>query len=207
MIFLEPLYDYALNHLGHVVNHFALIKLLLFALDKTLLYFLLFAIARLACLLLMHRRKSVRHELVLWLFVFYLILLLTLTTFRASYFPWQLIWHWHRDPAEISLVFMKETFKLTRGRSLLDFFYNSFGNILWFIPFGLLLPVLLSQKKHSALITCVAGLTTSVLIETLQFFLATGVSDIDDVFFYCCGCLLGVLCARWFFKRRKFTIR
>lgn len=206
MIFLEPLYDYALNHLGHVVNHFALIKLILFALDKTLLYFLLFAIVRLACLLLMHKRKSVGHEVVLWLFVFYIILLFMLTTFRNSYFPWQLVWHWHRDPAEINFVFLKETMKLTHGSSLLDFFYNSFGNVLWFIPFGLLLPLLLRRKKHAGLISFVAGLVVSISIETLQFFLATGVSDVDDVFFNCCGCLLGVFLAKWFFKQRKFTI-
>lgn len=206
MIFLEPLYDFALNHFAARVNHFALIKLILFALDKTLLYFLLFAIIRLACLLLMHKRKGVGREAVLWVFVFYLILLFMLTTFRDSYFPWQLNWHWHRSLSDVNFVFLKETVKLTHGASLLDFFYNSFGNILWFIPLGFLLPILIGKKKHAGLTTLAIGLCTSLAIETLQFFLATGVSDIDDVFFNCCGCLLGFLLAKWAFRKKKFTI-
>ncbi len=35
------------------------------------------------------------------------------------------------------------------------------------------------------------GMLFSVGIETLQFLLVTGVSDIDDVFFNTCGAILG----------------
>lgn len=41
----------------------------------------------------------------------------------------------------------------------------------------------------------------SIGIETLQFLLMTGVSDIDDVFFNTCGAILGYLIYILFKKR------
>jgi glycopeptide antibiotics resistance protein len=41
----------------------------------------------------------------------------------------------------------------------------------------------------------------SISIETLQFLLETGVSDIDDVFFNTCGAILGYLIYRLFRKK------
>ncbi|MDN6043077.1 MAG: VanZ family protein, partial [Lactobacillus sp.] len=46
------------------------------------------------------------------------------------------------------------------------------------------------------------GVSISLLIETLQFYLATGVSDIDDVFFNSCGTILGYLLF-WFYQQIK----
>jgi glycopeptide antibiotics resistance protein len=113
-----------------------------------------------------------------------------LTVFRQSYFPWQLEFHWSRSLTQINLRFMRETVKLVHGASLLDFFYNSVGNVAWFIPLGWLLPQLYAKRRSGA-VTLLAGLCLSLVIETLQFLLMTGVSDIDDVFFNFCGCCLG----------------
>ena len=113
-----------------------------------------------------------------------------LTTFRDTYFPWQLSFNFNRPLSDINLIFLKETLKLTKATSLLDFFYNSLGNIVWFIPFGFLFPIIIMKKK-SFKETFLTGLIFSVTIETLQFVLATGVSDIDDVFFNVCGAMIG----------------
>lgn len=190
MIFFQPLYDYLLKNFSWRINHFALIKLSLFGLDKTCLYFLLFVVLRVVWLLLAKRRPSPLQEAKLWLFVFYLLLLLMLTVFRQTYFPWQLVWHWDRSTNQINFRFLHETVKLVHGASLLDFFYNSAGNIAWFLPFGWLLPQLASRWQHWWM-TVLLGLFLSIVIEGLQFLLMTGVSDIDDVFFNVCGCLLG----------------
>jgi glycopeptide antibiotics resistance protein len=95
---------------------------------------------------------------------------------------------------------MKETWKLVYAPSRLDFFYNSFGNILCFVPFGILFPIVFS-KKQSFVKTVLIGMLFSINIETLQFLLETGVSDIDDVFFNTCGAVLGYLIYRLFRKK------
>ncbi len=82
----------------------------------------------------------------LWLFAFYIILVLMLTTFRDTYFPWQLTFHFDRPLSDINLVFMKETWKMFYAQSRVDFIYNSFGNVLCFIPIGLLTPIVFSKK-------------------------------------------------------------
>ena len=42
MLFLQPLYEYIFHHYAAHINHFALIKLILYSLDKTLFYFIIF---------------------------------------------------------------------------------------------------------------------------------------------------------------------
>lgn len=190
MLFLQPFYDILSHNLAGRINHFALIKLIFYSLDKTIFYFIIFAILRLCWLLFVRHRRSLFSEVCVWVFAFYVILLLMLTTFRDTYFPWQLNFNFNRPLSDANFVFMKETLKLTKAASLLDFFYNSLGNILWFIPFGFLFPIVIMQK-HCFRITFLTGLIFSITIETMQFVLATGVSDIDDVFFNVCGAIVG----------------
>ncbi|KAA8811675.1 VanZ family protein, partial [Lactobacillus crispatus] len=90
MLFLGPLYSFLAKQYATNINHFALVKLTLLALDKTIFYFLIFAVLRLIWLLLVRRRRSIRSEASVWVFSFYIILVLMLTTFRNTYFPWQL---------------------------------------------------------------------------------------------------------------------
>ncbi|EEQ23788.1 glycopeptide antibiotics resistance protein [Lactobacillus jensenii DSM 20557] len=192
MIFLGPLYSFLAKHLATNINHFALVKLVIISLDKTIFYFLLFAFLRLLWLLLIRRRRSHLSESLVWVFTFYVMFLLAVTTFRESYFPWQLTFDWNRPLSDINLIFFKETWKLTKGTTLFDFVYNAFGNILCFIPFGFLFPNLIKKKK-CILQTVFAGMVLSLFIETMQFGLNTGVSDIDDVFFNTIGAIFGYL--------------
>ena len=198
MLFLQPLYEYIFHHYAAHINHFALIKLILYSLDQTLFYFIIFVIISLCWLLLVRHRRTMKSEACLWIFSFYIILLLMLTVFRDTYFPWQLTFNFHRSLSDINLVFMKETLKLTHGQSLLDFFYNSLGNVLWFIPFGFLFSTVIQKKSMVG--TILAGGCLSVIIESLQFVLETGVSDIDDVFFNVCGTIIGFILYRIIYR-------
>lgn len=200
MLFFGPIYNFLAKQYATSINHFALVKLTLMALDKTVFYFLIFAVLRLIWLLFIRRRRSLKSEASVWIFAFYMILVLMLTTFRDTYFPWQLIFNFNRSLSDVNLVFMKETWKLVYAPSRLDFFYNSFGNILCLVPFGILFPIVFS-KKQSFLKTVLLGMLLSIGIETLQFLLETGVSDIDDVFFNTCGAILGYLIYRLFRKK------
>ena len=192
MLLFGPLYNLLARFYATRINHFALIKLTLLALDKTFFYFLIFAIARLIWLLCVRRRRSLKSEAGVWVLVFYVLLLLMFTTFRDSYFPWQMNFHFDRPLGQINFVFLKETWKLIYAPSKVDFIYNCFGNILCFLPIGFLLPLVFS-KKQNFLRVVGAGMLFSIMIETLQFLLETGVSDIDDVFFNTCGVIAGYL--------------
>lgn len=190
MIFLGPVYALFRAHLQGRINHFPLIELIFYSLDKTILYLVLFFILRLVWKKWRHQKIQWRRELKLSGFVIYLLMLLFLTVFRDAYFPWQLQLHFHRPLSQINLRPLVETLKLTRGLSKLDFFYNFFGNILWFLPFGYGFCAL-SHRKASMGKVVASGCLFSICIESLQFLLYTGVSDIDDVIFNTLGATLG----------------
>ena len=67
--------------------------------------------------------------------------------------------------------------------------YHVAGNMLWFVPLGLLLPAPAGAK--GALRCLLAGLVLSAAIEAVQFLLGTGVSDVDDVLLNALGALAG----------------
>lgn len=192
MIFLGPLYSTLVHYFAMKINHFALIKLTMVALDKTIFYFLLFVIIRLLWLKLFGNLRSIKVEVAIWLFAFYIILLLMLTTFRKTYFPWEIKFNLRRPLSDINLIFLRETWKLIYAKSHIDFIYNFLGNIFCFIPFGFLAPIIF-RKKQTFRQIFLLGITLSIAIESLQFLLGTGVSDIDDVFFNSCGAAIGYL--------------
>lgn len=65
-------------------------------------------------------------------------------------------------------------------------------NLLFFIPFGVCLPILAPNWTYKKIVSL--GLLLSLLYETLQFILAIGISDVTDLLFntlgVCCGILL-----------------
>ncbi|RMC42260.1 VanZ family protein [Lactobacillus sp. ESL0233] len=192
MIFLGPLYSTLVHYFAMKINHFALIKLTMVGLDKTIFYFLLFVIIRLLWLKLFGNLRSIKVEVAIWLFAFYIILLLMLTTFRKTYFPWEIKFNLRRPLSDINLIFLRETWKLIYAKSHIDFIYNFLGNIFCFIPFGFLAPIIF-RKKQTFRQIFLLGITLSIAIESLQFLLGTGISDIDDVFFNSCGAAIGYL--------------
>lgn len=66
---------------------------------------------------------------------------------------------------------------------------NFWGNILLFIPFGIL-SVLLSYRCRKFYVTLLMGIALSILIEVLQLFGTRG-TDIDDVILNAAGTLCG----------------
>ena len=87
MLFLGPFYNWINSTSLSQVNHFPLVRLIIFSLDKTILYLLVFAVLRCLWLVRHHRRTTFGRELKLGLFVGYLMLLFALTVFRDVYYP------------------------------------------------------------------------------------------------------------------------
>jgi len=62
-------------------------------------------------------------------------------------------------------------------------------NVAVFIPVGILISVILNRAKWWQV--TLIGLSLSVTIETLQFFLKRGFSEFDDVMHNTLGCMIG----------------
>ena len=75
------------------------------------------------------------------------------------------------------------------------FVVNFLGNIVAFMPFGVLLPLVRKAETRAWEATLfVAGLST--FIEAMQFAFAGRTADLDDVILNTLGGLLGYLCLR-----------
>lgn len=192
MIFLGPLYDYIYKVYAMKINHFPLIRLSFYAVDKAILYTLFFIVLRYVWIKLKKKRTTLGRELGLGLFVFYVFLLFALTVFRDGYFIWQFKFYFHRLLSQINIIPLVETFKLAKGQSIIDFIYNLYGNIMWFVPMGIFIPAL-SERHLNFWKVVLIGALISTSIETLQFILNTGVTDIDDVIFNTLGAAVGYL--------------
>ncbi|MDO4680631.1 MAG: VanZ family protein [Aerococcus sp.] len=196
MIFLGPLEAVLKRLLANQINHFPLVELVVFSLDKTLLYVMVFGIGQ--WLYLRHEKQhqhSIHWPRVIGYFLFfsYFVLLIHLTVLRYQWQWWHLTLDSTRSLARFHLIPLIDTFKLENGTSSFSFWYNFLGNVVWFIPFGLLVPYL-RQRRHQFFTVVGWGMLLSMGIEIGQYFLGTGVTHIDDVLFNACGVVIGYVC-------------
>ncbi|MFI3284734.1 MAG: VanZ family protein [Erysipelotrichaceae bacterium] len=82
------------------------------------------------------------------------------------------------------------------------FIYHCFGNILWFVPMGFLLP-LICKWFNNVIKVVLFGACFSLMIEGLQWLFNSGISDIDDFITNTLGTLLGYLIYRIVKKWKK----
>lgn len=69
------------------------------------------------------------------------------------------------------------------------------GNILLFIPLGLLIPLAFPQLSK-LYIVFFCGMILSVSIELIQYFARLGILELDDIFHNTCGTVSGYLMYR-----------
>ncbi len=87
-------------------------------------------------------------------------------------------------------------YKLARVGYWRYFTYLFVGNLLWFFPAGFLVRLRGGTLPQAAL----AGFLLSLVIETLQFILGSGVSELDDLVLNTIGACIGY-CFFGFFPR------
>lgn len=75
---------------------------------------------------------------------------------------------------------------------MLNSFENLAGNVVVFIPFGMLLPSIWKRFRNFA-DTLLAGMLFSLGIEVFQLYSAFGAFDVDDIFLNCAGVIAGYL--------------
>lgn len=151
--------------------------------------FIWFAARALICL----RRKIIdkKHEAKMLLMYINLALLFRLTLFPLGSFGIRVdplrIDTQGIFPPSINITPFSEMFAFIDP---VDSIRNFFGNILMFVPTGILFPVIY-KKLRSLAKTVLAGALISLCIEVLQLPLSDRISDIDDIILNTAGVALG----------------
>lgn len=107
-----------------------------------------------------------------------------------------------------NLTLFREIRRFYRYRELLGykaFFINVFGNVLAFVPFGILMPKLVYRLKHCFLVTLMA-LELSLLVELAQLCFKIGSFDVDDLFLNTIGGFVGYLIYYFMDGRKKRNV-
>ncbi len=156
----------------------------------------LFATVIVALWLLIRRKKIKFHKAgytgkILWLkiaFVFYVAALIQITVLRDFDF----LTDFHTltrsmDTIELRLFY---TANAEGTVSLWRQMYHVLGNVGWFIPFGFAAPFIYKRLRPLPYLVF-SSFVLSLTIEALQWLLATGSSDIDDLFFNVMGAFIG----------------
>lgn len=74
-----------------------------------------------------------------------------------------------------------------------EFYRTMFMNMVLFLPLGLSLPFVFTNRiKHKLIVSIICGAFFSVSVEALQFFFHIGRCEIDDVLMNTLGVLIGV---------------
>ena len=96
---------------------------------------------------------------------------------------------------QYNLELFREIKRFIRYREqigLEGFIVNIFGNVIAFMPYGFLLPLLnRTYRKFYAIV--ILGILFSLIIETAQLLLKVGVFDVDDILMNSLGGVLGYL--------------
>ena len=74
-------------------------------------------------------------------------------------------------------------------------FLNLAGNVIGFLPFGFILPVIGKRMKNGFLVT-VCGFCLSLFVESMQLIFKVGSFDVDDMLLNTVGAGLGFLVYR-----------
>jgi len=82
-------------------------------------------------------------------------------------------------------------------------FSNIFGNVIGFLPFGFILPVIF-RRMNSGFLICVSGFILSLTVEVIQLVTKVGCFDVDDMILNTLGATIGyMLFAVCNYLRRK----
>ena len=121
------------------------------------------------------------------LFVIYLALLSYLLFFSENYGRTEITGY------RMNLMPLREIRRFLGSRQILGnwpVFLNVYGNVLLFVPFGAILP-LLHRNNRRFLPVLASGALFSVCVEAAQLLSRRGSCDVDDVLLNTLGCAAG----------------
>lgn len=125
--------------------------------------------------LITNKQSFVFHEELIKLsFIIYILCLFYVVTFQ------DVNWSGH------NFIPFKEILRYDIGSAL--FYKNIFGNVLLFMPYGIIIAKYTKVEKSS--IVLLLGFITSLSIEVIQFLIGR-VFDVDDIILNVIGCIIG----------------
>ena len=135
-------------------------------------------------------KRKIRH-LGTMLFLLYVLLLVYFLFFSEEY---------GRVAAEermyrynlVPFVEIKRFWIYRKQLGMLAVFTNIFGNVIGFIPYGFILPVII-RKCRSGFFIVLSGFLLSLVVETIQLVTRVGCFDVDDLILNTLGAALGYL--------------
>ena len=147
------------------------------------------------------KKKNFKREFIINIFFLYFLILINLTICKMSMLQIDLDNNFY-----INYVPLIETIRMFNNNfmGIGNALYNVIGNILLFIPFGFLIPLLFNKKNKFFIIT-LYGFLTSVLIEIIQLFTSFNTTDIDDIIFNTLGAVIGYFIFNIFYYLVKKT--
>lgn len=135
-----------------------------------------------------------KKKMIVFLFAIYIIWVLRITVFRDT------LRFGRFFSGTINASLFREYIPLIRHGAWMRSIYLFFGNIVCFVPFGMYLR---GMKRWKVRTVVLCGLLFSLCIETMQFVLGTGVSELDDLILNTFGVLLGALFIKLIDKYRQ----
>ena len=115
------------------------------------------------------------------IFTVYILIVLNLTVFRFGF---------QFDERQLNLTLFADLINIYNNVGMSYQFLRLFlGNILWFVPFGFLLPMLLTRASFLKIIAI--GFMFSFAIEASQFIFYKGVAELDDLILNTIGVAIG----------------
>ena len=87
---------------------------------------------------------------------------------------------------------IRRFWKYRESLGIISFFNNVLGNIVGFIPYGMILPVIVPRMRQGFQVV-LSGFLVSLGVEVIQLVTGVGCFDVDDLLLNTLGTLLGYL--------------
>lgn len=106
-----------------------------------------------------------------------------------------------------NLVLFREISRFIRYRHVIGWmgvFQNLIGNMLIFLPFGMLVPILSRRYKRFGCVTLLS-FELSLAVELIQLITKTGSCDVDDILLNTVGGMIGFACFALLRRKNRRT--
>lgn len=128
------------------------------------------------------------------LFVLYVLLLIYFLFFSEGYgrvAEAQQVYRYNLVP----LVEIRRFWIYRKQLGTFAVFSNIFGNVIGFLPFGFILPVIF-RRMNSGFLICISGFLLSLTVEVIQLITKVGCFDVDDMILNTLGAVFGYVLFR-----------
>lgn len=140
----------------------------------------------------MKEKKLYKRMIIISFLAVYLLILLRITVFRSNSYPIEM---------SVNLSLFTDLVATYYENGIWMVLYLVVGNIVWFVPFGFLVPLIWQKLKSYVVIPL--GFCLSLIIEVSQLVSGKGMFEIDDLVLNILGAAIGYLACKAYCRFRK----